>query len=205
VLGSLDIQATHLAPFVQFFLDCFMKKPDFFGEGRKWQQPFLLPELEPNWDNMNRVKEIAAFTSIKCVTLVHTGALEGRHVINSSDAAKQFFKQYWSLFPGHDQERFVVACLDTQHVIQNVVVITIGTLNASLVHPREVFKPAILEGSSCIILSHNHPSGDTKPSREDHEVTQRLKEAGKVIGIDVLDHIIHGDGSGKVASLMEEP
>ena len=93
--------------------------------------------------------------------------------------------------------------LDTKHRVQCVVVVSVGTLDASLVHPREVFKPAILEGSSAIVLSHNHPSGNTTPSREDIAVTDQLTEAGKLLGIHVLDHIIHGDGTGDVLSIRE--
>ena len=80
---------------------------------------------------------------------------------------------------------------------------TFGKILCSSSHPREVFKPAILEGSSSIILSHIHSSGDTTPSREDHTVTEKLTEAGKLLGIEVLDHIIHGDGSNDVQSLKE--
>jgi DNA repair protein RadC len=115
----------------------------------------------------------------------------------------RFFKNYWNDNPANDQEKFVVACLDTKHRVQSVVVVTVGTLDASLVHPREVFKPAFIEGSSAVVLSHNHPSGNTTPSREDHEVTNRLTEAGKLLGITVLDHIIHGDGTGEVLSIRE--
>jgi DNA repair protein RadC len=76
-------------------------------------------------------------------------------------------------------------------------------LDASLVHPREVFKPAIIEGSAAVLLSHNHPSGNPEPSREDIQVTDRLTEAGRIIGISVLDHIIHGDGTCEVRSIRE--
>jgi DNA repair protein RadC len=84
-----------------------------------------------------------------------------------------------------------------------IVSITVGTLDASLVHPREVFKPAILEGSASIILSHNHPSGNPTPSPQDIAVTDRLTEAGKLIGINVLDHIVYGDGTGDAISIRE--
>ncbi len=97
-----------------------------------------------------------------------------------------------------------MACLDTKHRVQCIVRITVGTLDATLVHPREVFKPAIIECSASILLSHNHPSGNPTPSREDIQVTDRLTEAGKLIGISVLDHIIHGDGTGEVRSIHEE-
>ncbi len=143
------------------------------------------------------------YASVKKVSLVFEGSLEGRPCLTSTQDALAFFKSYWSNYPASDQEKFVVACLDTKHRVQCVVVVTVGTLDASLVHPREVFKPAFIEGSSAVILSHNHPSGNTTPSREDHEVTKRLTEAGVLLGIAVLDHIIYGDGTGDVVSLRE--
>ena len=84
--------------------------------------------------------------------------------------------------------------LDTKHRATGIFTVTTGTLDASLVHPREVFRPAVYNGASSVLLFHNHPSGDPTPSREDFHVTRRLKEAGKLIGIDVLDHIIIADG-----------
>lgn len=143
------------------------------------------------------------YASVKKVSLVFEGSLEGRPCLTSTQDALAFFKGYWSRYPASDQEKFVVACLDTKHRVQCVVVVTVGTLDASLVHPREVFKPAFIEGSSAVILSHNHPSGNTTPSREDHEVTKRLTDAGTLLGIAVLDHIIYGDGTGDVVSLRE--
>lgn len=92
-----------------------------------------------------------------------------------------------------DREVFVVACLNNKNEITNISIVHMGSLNQSLVHPREVFKTAILSNSASIICGHNHPSGDPTPSREDIEVTKRLEEAGRILGIDVLDHIIVGD------------
>ena len=143
------------------------------------------------------------FTSIKVVTVTRTGTLAGRPKITSTKAAVEFFRSYWETFPANDQEHFVVACLDTKHVPLGVYRITTGTLDASLVHPREVFKPAHIEGASAIILSHNHPSGDPTPSREDHQVTSQLTEAGKLFGITVLDHVIYGCGTGEAISIRE--
>ncbi len=148
-------------------------------------------------------RHVTQYSSVKRISLVFEGSLQGRPCLTSTKDAMEFFKQYWADYPANDQERFVVACLDTKHRVQCVVVITIGTLDASLVHPREVFKPAFIEGSSAIVLSHNHPSGNTDPSREDRQVTERLTEAGKLLGIGVLDHIIHGDGTGQVLSIRE--
>ena len=153
-------------------------------------------------DATRQVRE-AAYASLKRVSVVHEGSIEGRPKLTSTSEAKAFFAQYWSDHPANDQEVFVVACLDTKHRVQSVIQVTRGTLDASLVHPREVFKPAIIEGSSAVMLSHNHPSGDTTPSREDRQVTDQLTEAGKLLGITVLDHIIHGDGTKKVISIRE--
>jgi len=89
-----------------------------------------------------------------------------------------------------DREKFVVVCLDTKNQPTAINVCHVGSLNASIVHPREVMKVAILSNSASIIVAHNHPSGRCEPSREDIEVTKRLVEAGRVIGIDVLDHLI---------------
>ena len=143
------------------------------------------------------------YGSVKRVFLVYEGSLQDRPCITNTDDAKRLFQGYWRQHPANDQEQFVVACLDTKHRVQCVVKVTVGTLDASLVHPREVFKPAIIEGSSAVLLSHNHPSGNPRPSSQDIQVTERLTEAGKLIGITVLDHIIHGDGTGEVLSIRE--
>ncbi|SDK58348.1 RadC family protein [Natronincola ferrireducens] len=91
------------------------------------------------------------------------------------------------------KEFFNLVLLNTKNEVIAVENISVGSLNSSIVHPREVFIRAIKRSSSAIVLVHNHPSGDPQPSREDIKITQRLVEAGKLIGIDVLDHIIIGD------------
>lgn len=100
------------------------------------------------------------------------------------------------------KEKFITLCLDTKNQILKEEVVSIGSLNASIVHPREVFKSALLESSASVIMVHNHPSGDPSPSREDIMVTEKMVEGGKLLGIDVLDHIIIGDG--KYVSLKDE-
>lgn len=90
------------------------------------------------------------------------------------------------------QEVFVVLLLDTKNKVNQVSEITRGTANASLVHPREVFRAAILANASSIICMHNHPSGDPDPSREDFAATERLRKSGKLLDIPVLDHIVVG-------------
>ncbi len=89
-----------------------------------------------------------------------------------------------------DQEHFLLITLDGASKVIEKRVIFIGTLNQSLVHPREIFRPAILDNSAGIIISHNHPSGTLEASRADIQITQRLKEVSKLVGIDLLDHVI---------------
>ena len=91
------------------------------------------------------------------------------------------------------QEVFGVLILNTKNKIVAVHEISRGSLNSSIAHPREVFKPAILHNAAAIICFHNHPSGDPEPSKEDVELSNRLVEAGKILGIEVFDHIVVGD------------
>lgn len=92
----------------------------------------------------------------------------------------------------YDREYFKAILLDTKHQVIAVDIISIGSLDASLVHPREVFKSSIKKSAAAVILAHNHPSGDPTPSDEDMEVTRRLSKAGEIIGIQILDHLIFG-------------
>jgi DNA repair protein RadC len=86
-----------------------------------------------------------------------------------------------------------VLLLNTQHRVLRTVLVTRGVLDASLIHPREVFRPAIREAAAAVVLVHNHPSGDPAPSAEDRAVTRNLARAGQTLGIRVLDHVIVGD------------
>ncbi len=92
------------------------------------------------------------------------------------------------------QESFEVLLLDGKHRLRRRVPISLGTLTSSLVHPREFFRPALREGAAAVIAVHNHPSGDPEPSAEDVEVTRRLWDAGRLLGIPLLDHVVLGDG-----------
>jgi len=94
----------------------------------------------------------------------------------------------------YQREHFRILLLDTKNKVLGLEEISIGSLNTSLVHPREVFRPAIRKACASVILLHNHPSGDPEPSREDLEVTRRLCEGGRLLGIEVLDHLVIGDG-----------
>lgn len=100
------------------------------------------------------------------------------------------------------KEHFICLFLNTKNHIAGKETLSMGTLNASLVHPREVFRAAIRSSSASIICIHNHPSGDPSPSPEDIQITKRLAEAGSLLGIEILDHLIIGDGT--FVSLKEQ-
>lgn len=101
-----------------------------------------------------------------------------------------------------DREVFVVALLTIRHRLIGFNTVSIGCLTASLVHPREVFRPAVLVPCAALLLAHNHPSGDPEPSAEDIALTRRLASAGQLLGVEVLDHIVLGEG-GRFVSLKE--
>ena len=113
--------------------------------------------------------------------------------ISSTEDAKSFCEDRFArLIADAHREEFHIVTLDTKNHVIDTHQISVGTLDASLVHPREVYRPAIKDAASSIILVHNHPSGDPTPSREDFAVTKRLEQAGENLGIDVLDHIVLG-------------
>jgi DNA repair protein RadC len=127
------------------------------------------------------------------VELVHEAAMSiPRPQLRSSQDAADLFRRY--LGPV-DREHFLVALLDRKNRVIGINTVSIGSLTASVVHPREVMKPAILSNSAAVILGHNHPSGDPQPSQEDRGLTARLVEAGTLLGMSVLDHVIIGDGT----------
>ena len=128
-------------------------------------------------------------------------ALELSNRIASYKPLKYKIKNPWDIYKYYMEslryqykEIFKVVLLNTKNEIITDVDISIGTLNSSLVHPREVFREAIRRSSNKIILLHNHPSGNCEPSKEDKSITNRLKDCGELIGIEVIDHIIIGDG-----------
>lgn len=116
--------------------------------------------------------------------------------ISSPDDALTLLREFME---DADREQFLIMCLNTKNEPTAIHTVSIGTLNSSYAHPREVFKAAILANSACIILAHNHPSGDPTPSRDDMELTGRLKDAGKIIGIEVLDHMVIGENGSFVS------
>jgi len=121
-----------------------------------------------------------------------------RAAVDSTEAGgpirgpKDVFRRLGPLLRDLRQEEFHALLLNTQHRVIRAVLVTRGILDAALIHPREVFRTAIVECASGVILVHNHPSGDPSPSPEDRRVTQQLVAAGKAVGIPVLDHVIIG-------------
>ncbi|RHJ09026.1 DNA repair protein RadC [Bacillus sonorensis] len=126
--------------------------------------------------------------SIKLVK--ESSLLYKERAIRSPEDGYRLMKQ---LLGDLDREAFIVISLDTKNQPTSINICHIGSLNASIVHPREVMKSVILSNGASFMVGHNHPSGNPAPSREDIEVTKRLVETGKILGIDLLDHIIVGD------------
>lgn len=112
--------------------------------------------------------------------------------ITSPKEAEKLIRQF---IGNADREMLVLVTLDTKNHPTSISTVSIGSLNSSIVHPREVFKPAILANSASIIIGHNHPSGDPEPSTEDISITKRIKECGEILGIELLDHTIIGFNS----------
>ena len=110
-------------------------------------------------------------------------------------SAADVFDRYRYLVADYHVEVFLAVLLDVKNRRMQDLRVSTGILNGSLIHPREVFAPAVRERAASVLLVHNHPSGDPAPSPEDREVTRRLRQAGGIVGITVLDHVIIGDGS----------
>lgn len=106
----------------------------------------------------------------------------------------EVYRSFSGRFARSDREEFLLVPLDGKNRALGFHVVSVGTLTASLVHPREVFKIVLLANAAAIILVHNHPSGDPTPSAEDIAITKRLQEAGDLLGIRILDHVVIGDG-----------
>jgi DNA repair protein RadC len=115
----------------------------------------------------------------------------GSRVRTPEDIARLFMDE----MKHFDREHFKAAFLNTKNELLKVVTVSIGSLNASIVHPREILKPAISTSAASIILVHNHPTGDPTPSREDIEFTKRFAKCGELIGIELLDHVVIGAGN----------
>ena len=116
--------------------------------------------------------------------------------------AQTIYELFQPRFTRADREEFLVVPLDVKHAILGFHVVSVGSLTASLVHAREVFKVAILANAAALVFVHNHPSGDPTPSSQDIALTKRLVEVGDLVGITVLDHIVMGDN--RYVSFVED-
>ena len=140
---------------------------------------------------MNKKKVPAKRVDIVSLKLVKESSVlyETRKISNPYDA----YKLIKNFLVDSDREKFVVACLDVKNQPVSIQIVSIGSVNSAIVHPREVFKVAILSNASKIICFHNHPSGSTNFSKEDEVITGRLQKCGEILGIELVDHIIVGD------------
>ena len=139
---------------------------------------------------MSNVAKRINIVSIKMIK--EASFLYQTRTISSPKDAYEMIKEQ---LEGLDREQFIIACLNTKNEPTNITVVSVGSLNKAIVHPREVFKTAILSNAASIMAFHNHPSGETTPSQQDIQLTNRLYEAGELLGIKLLDHLIIGDGS----------
>ena len=139
--------------------------------------------------------------SIYRVTLVRDSSIpiHDQRLGNSADC-ERLIRSYLT---GVDREHFIVLLVNRKNEVIGINTVSVGSLSASVVSPREVFKPAILANAAALICAHNHPSGDPKPSAEDRALTERLYQAGKLLDIQVLDHIIIGDGTTRYYSFAD--
>lgn len=126
------------------------------------------------------------------LSMIRDGSvLAERNVITQSAQAATLCR---SIIGQNDREELLALLLDAKHKVSAVHSVSVGSLTLSIVHPREVFKMAIISNAAAMIIAHNHPSGDPTPSQEDRQLTTRLKECGELIGISVLDHLVIGEG-----------
>ena len=181
-----------------------------FGSGSEGRSAIDLAHdvLAASQGSLRRLssRPVAALTSVRGVgptraVTVHAALELGRRMVAEQReegaplrAARDVFAAYADRLADLPVEEFHVATLDAQHRLENDILVTRGILNSSLVHAREVFRQAIAENAYAVILVHNHPSGDPTPSAEDRLVTSELVPAGKLLGIEVLDHVIIGRG-----------
>jgi DNA repair protein RadC len=147
-----------------------------------------LPELSREFsDEVKALKVTAMFELFR-----RTNRLQAHGYRTQISCAEDVYQYFHDRLREKKKEYFYCLCLDTKHRIIQEHLVSVGILDASLIHPREVFNPAIKASSHAVILVHNHPSGEAEPSINDKEVTKVLMEAGRVVGIEVLDHIIIG-------------
>ena len=168
----------------------------------RWKEE-LLRELQPGngqkarVESLKKIPGVGPVLALRLVAAFELGRRSSLKRWNLGDpflSSRQVFEHLeWSL-AGDRREHFSVLLLDVRHRLLATRTVSIGSLTASIVHPREVYRPAILASAAAIIVAHNHPSGDPSPSGEDVKVTRRLHRCGQWLGIPLLDHVICGQG-----------
>lgn len=162
----------------------------FYGEE-------VSPEKNIQYKVKNTSQSKKSFYWVQTKLVRESGPWYAMH-LTSPDAVYKMLRDHLDI-ENLDREHFIVIYLNRKGVVNAAQIVSIGGLHSSLVHPREVFKTALLTSSASLILAHNHPSGDPTPSPEDIDVTKSLIQAGKAMSIEILDHIIIG--SNKFESL----
>ncbi|MHB1684130.1 MAG: JAB domain-containing protein [Bacilli bacterium] len=163
----------------------------------KWKEHDNMPYESGRKPARNPSAKRIDIVSLKMVR--EASLLYARRSLTSPDDA---FSLLCPLLEDNDRETFITLCLDTKNQPTHIQTVSIGTLSASLCHPREIFKTCILSNGATLLCAHNHPSGDPTPSQEDISVTARLANAGRLLGIELLDHIIIGS-DGRYVSMRE--
>ena len=148
--------------------------------------------------SLKELQEIKGIGKAKASQIIALFEFNKRHNLSKQNgkpikSAKDVFDYAHPKLNGADKEHFMILHLDSKNKVIKDEIISIGTLNSSIIHPREVFKSAIKESANSVILVHNHPSGDPKPSKADEEITELLFKSGDLLSIKVLDHVIIGN------------
>ena len=172
--------------------------------GLKKLQDAGIPEIQAVCKGMTdeAVKRLLAGVEIGLrIAELKTDYQSSTRISNPATAKEYCLQHFGRMARESRQEEFWIVSLDTKNVPIDCHQITVGTLRNSLVHPREVFRPAIRDAANCIIAVHNHPSGDPTPSDQDISVTERLEQTAEVVGIPVIDHIVVG--ADKAVSIQE--
>ncbi len=152
--------------------------------------------FECSLKELQKIKGIGPSKAMQILAMTELGKryTQSKNPIKKIKNAEDVFNYFYEKLKDEKQEHFYILILNNANNIVKEEFISKGVLDAAILHPREVFKPAIKNSASKIILIHNHPSGNPQPSREDLEITNKLMEAGKLLDIKVLDHIIIGNG-----------
>ncbi|MGL4797855.1 MAG: RadC family protein [Cellulosilyticaceae bacterium] len=169
------------------------------------EAPYLLKLYQHTYESLQQIKGIGEVKAIQILTLLELSkrlAKETYKVSEPLTTPKHIAGLFMEELRHEKNEKFIAVYLDAKCRVVSHEMVSQGSLTASIVHPREVYKGAINKSAYSLVVLHNHPSGDPTPSKEDVQITKRLKEAGQILGIQLLDHIVIGDTT--FVSLKEE-